>query len=91
MLYFIRSYIIIGGRKMKTINSKSSNGLKWKVNNRTELSNEDISFIESFNPSVYHNDLTCKLWAYDEKLPSGKWLENISFNNSLTEAKALVL
>ena len=76
---------------MKTINSKVNSGLKWRVNNKTELSNEDISFIESFNPQIYHNDLTCKLWSFDEKLPSGKWLENISFNHSLTSAKALVL
>lgn len=76
---------------MKTINSNINKSLKWKVNNKSELSKKDISFIESLSINIYHNDLTCKLWAFDEKLPSGKWLENISFNNELTEVKALVL
>lgn len=76
---------------MIKLNSKINPNLKWSINNKTELIQEDISFIESFNPPIYHNDLTCKLWAFDEKLPSGKWLENISFNHALTEAKALVL
>lgn len=75
---------------MKTIQSKISENLKWKINT-SELSEDEITFIEQFNPCIYHNDLTCKLWSFDEKLPTGRWLENITFNNELTLVKALIL
>ena len=73
------------------IKSKTSN-VTWnvKVNNKS-LSKEDISFIEKFNPVIYHNDADCNLWVFDTKLPSGRWLENIKFNNEITEAKGLIL
>lgn len=63
----------------------------WKINNKSKLNQQDINFIKQFNPCIYHNDLTSKLWTFDIKLPSGKWLENITFNNELTMAKALIL
>jgi hypothetical protein len=71
--------------------SNIKNNLTWNISNKSELKEEDKIFIENFYPQIYHNDLTCKLWSFDEKLPSGKWLENIVFNNELTNAKALVL
>ncbi|HCQ5967490.1 TPA: hypothetical protein ACVT6Z_001439 [Clostridioides difficile] len=71
------------------INSKISN-VVWNIETR-ELNKHDILFIENFNPPIYHNDIDCYLWSFDEKLPSGAWLENIRFNNEITEAKALVL
>lgn len=75
---------------MKTIQSNINENLKWKINT-IKLSEDEIAFIEQFNPIVYHNDLTCKLWVFDTKLPTGRWIENIEFNNELTVAKALVL
>lgn len=72
------------------IKSKIAN-VVWSIDTKVKLAQEDISFIENLNPIIYHNDQTCKLWAFDEKLPSGKWLENIFFNNEITIAKALIL
>lgn len=71
------------------INSKISN-VVWNIETR-ELNKHDILFIENFNPQIYHNNVDCYLWSFDEKLPSGAWLENIRFNNEITKAKALVL
>lgn len=71
------------------INSKISD-VVWNIRAK-ELNKQDILFIENFNPTIYHNDVECYLWAFDEKLPSGAWLENIRFNNEITEAKALIL
>lgn len=75
---------------MKTIKSKVCD-MKWKINNKEILSQQDIEYIENFVCNIYHNDIECYLWAFDTKLPSGKWLENIRFNNAITEGKALVL
>lgn len=72
------------------INSKISN-VVWNIDTKRELNKIDIEFIENFNPTIYHNDLTSKLWIYDEKLPSGLWLENVIFNNEITESKGLIL
>lgn len=66
------------------------NGLIWNIKTNN-LSDEDIQFIENYNPTIYHNDTTCKLWAFDDKLPSGRWLENMIFNNEITECNALIL
>lgn len=72
------------------INSKVCD-VVWNIETNTSLNKDDIYFIENFNPTIYHNDQTCKLWCFDEKLPSGLWLENITFNNEITVAKALIL
>ncbi|HFG9757614.1 TPA: hypothetical protein ACGI56_000252 [Clostridioides difficile] len=71
------------------INSKISN-VVWNIETK-ELNKHDIFFIENFNPLIYHNDIDCYMWSFDEQLPSGLWLENIRFNNKITEAKAIVL
>ena len=73
-----------------TIKSKVCE-MKWKVNNKEVLSKQDIEFIETLVCNIFYNDIECYLWSFDTKLPSGKWLENIRFNNAITEAKALVL
>ena len=68
------------------------NDVVWNIEvNNNNLNNEDINFIENFNPTIYHNDIDCKLWVFDTKLPSGRYLENIVFNNEITEAKGLIL
>lgn len=64
----------------------------WNLEvSNNSLSNKDINFIENFNPTIYHNDIDCTLWVFDTKLPSGRYLENIFFNNEITEAKALII
>lgn len=63
---------------------------KWNIATN-ELSEQDIEFIKTFNPRIYWNDMDCYNWCFDEKLPSGRFLENIRPNNSLTEIKAVVL
>mgnify|MGYP003593356811 CR=1 FL=1 len=69
------------------------NKTKWNITIKSDndLSEEDKGFIQNYASSIYHNDITCKLWMFDTKLPSGRWLENISLNNELTVAKALVM
>ncbi len=67
-------------------------GIKWIVTVKDEeLSKEDESFIRSYAPLLFWNDLEGFPWCYDTKLPSGRWLENIRPNNALTEVKALIL
>lgn len=63
----------------------------WNLKVNRALSNEDVDFIENFNPTIYHNDIDCTLWVFDTKLPSGRYLENVKFNNEITEAKGLIL
>lgn len=63
----------------------------WNIKVNNNLSIDDIEFIENFNPTIYHNDIDCTLWVFDTMLPSGRYLENIFFNNEITVAKAIVL
>ena len=62
----------------------------WNIDAEKELEEMDVNFIKNFNPTIYHNDVGCYLWAFDEKLPSGRWLENIRFDNALKTATALI-
>ena len=56
----------------------------WNIEvSNNSLSNEDINFIENFNPTIYHNDIDCTLWVFDTELPSGRYLENIFFKKSV--------
>ena len=43
-----------------------------------EIMKEENEFIANYNPVIYCNDLTGESWCYDTKLPSGRWLENIT-------------
>lgn len=63
----------------------------WNIDTEKEPEEKDVDFIKKFLPAIYHNDIECYLWAFDEKLPSGRWLENIRFSNDLTTATALIL
>lgn len=76
---------------MKKIISKANPRISWFINNKRDLTDEEVAFIELLDLQIYHNDLTSKLWAFDTEMPSSAWLENIEFNNELTKAKALVL
>lgn len=55
-----------------------------------EIDEEDRKFIENFNPRIYHNDLTGKLWIFDTKLPSGKWIEAYHITNELDHIDAII-
>lgn len=73
---------------LNVCNTKS--GIEWNIDATKELSAEELDFIRAFSPAIYHNDLECYLWAFDTKLPSGRWLENIRFSNDLKTATALI-
>lgn len=73
-----------------TLDSKSREEMVWDITAKKELSADEREFIESFAPIIYHNDLECYLWAFDVQMPSGRWLENIRFENDLKTAKALI-
>ena len=53
---------------------------------------EDIDFIASFDPVIFCNDHTGVNWVFDTKLPSGRWLENITvqMNNGRCIFKASI-
>ena len=68
----------------------TASGIVWNIDARKELSAEDLNFIRNFSPAIYHNDIECYLWAFDTKLPSGRWLECIRFSNDLKTATALI-
>jgi len=74
---------------MANIRSEINPELTWKIK-AAGLTTEEITFIKTFNPSVFCNDLTGSLWAFDTKMPSGRWLENISLSNDLRNATAAV-
>lgn len=64
-------------------------GIRFTIENHgAELSEADRSDIASFEDSISHNDLTCKLTMWDRQLPSGRWLENIKLSNDLHTARA---
>ena len=63
----------------------------WNIDAKKELEEKDVDFIKNFSPAIYHNDVDCYLWAFDEKLPSGRWLENIRFDGAITTETALVI
>jgi len=65
-------------------------GVSWDIDAGDTLTIEDHRFIQDFFPPLYCNDLTGELWAFDTKLPSGKWLENIRFTNDLHQASAYI-
>lgn len=68
--------------------AKTDSTFMWKIKNECPIQENDRAFIEAFNPTVYYNDLECYVWAFDEKLPSGAWLENIRFSGDMRTATA---
>lgn len=65
-------------------------GIDWEVDAEKELSADEHEFIKNFYPAIYHNDIECYLWAFDAKMPGGRWLENIRFSNNLKKATAYI-
>lgn len=80
----MKSYTVITSKETVT-------GLNWVIDAKTPLSEEDRDFIKNFSPSIYWANIDCCYWAYDKKLPSGRYLENMSFSEDLETIKALVL
>jgi hypothetical protein len=72
------------------IHSTVIHGCTWTIYHDKKLCPEDAHFIASFDPAIFHNELECYLWAFDEKLPSGAWLEHIRFDNDLRSCTAFV-
>lgn len=77
--------------KMKTVKIEHVGGSIFYLQVGADLSEEDTQFIREFNQPIYCNDLTGKLWSFDTKLPSGRWLENIEPSNDLETVNAIVL
>ena len=52
---------------------------------------EDRKFVSEYIPAIYFNDLTAKYWAFDFRLPGGRWIENITLqqNNGIIKLIAL--
>lgn len=73
--------------KIKSINNETT----WIIDTKKELTEEEKNHISKLNPQIYHNDLTGRLWSFDTKILNDKWLENITYNNELTEAKAIII
>ena len=57
----------------------SKTEITWTIKTQNALSQEDWSFIKQYDPIIYWSDTDCKYWAFDTKLPSGRWLENMQF------------
>ena len=80
----MKSYTVITSKETAT-------ELNWVIDAKAPLSAEDKEFIKAFDPVVYWSDANCYHWAFDEKLPSGRWLENMKFTEDLKTVKALIL
>ena len=63
---------------LQVVKSIACPGVTWVINSTDELDKNDIEFISNYSPKVYWHDIECKHWCFDRKLPSGKWLENIT-------------
>ena len=70
--------------------SDTKTGIEWEIDTEKELSTEEHEFLKTFCPGIYHNDIECYLWAFDTKMPSGRWLENIRFSSDLKTATAYI-
>ena len=65
--------------------------MKIRINlHGAELSDPDRAFVQTFHGTIYHNDLECYHWMFDQKMPSGRWLENIRPANDMRTATAYV-
>ena len=65
------------------LKSQKVERLKYFIEIGSELSDEDIKFIATWNPVIYWNDIDAAYWAFDCKLPSGRWIEHIKYDGNL--------
>ena len=80
----MKNYTVITSKETCT-------GMNLVIDAKSKLSEDDRDFIEILSQVVFFNDVSCYHWAYDTKLPSGRWLENMNFSEDLKTIKALVL
>lgn len=80
----MKNYTVITSKETCT-------GMNWVIDTKTPLSEADRDFLIEFDPPIFFNDINCFYWSYDKKLPSGRYLENMSFSEDLKTIKALVL
>lgn len=45
-----------------------------------EMAVKDAEFLRNFDPVIYWNDVGCYYWGFDQRLPSGRWITNITLN-----------
>lgn len=70
---------------------KHMSGIKFTITIYGDpLSPEDEQFIKTFNDPIYFNERECYHWMFDQRMPSGRFLENITLTNALRNAKAKV-
>ncbi|MCM1008664.1 MAG: hypothetical protein NC485_12225 [Ruminococcus flavefaciens] len=89
-------------KRIITLTAKTTDGAKITINaylynggyndNNKRKIKQAVEEIKQtiFQQDIFHNDLTCKLWCYDYKLPCGIWCENASFKNNLKSVKCLI-
>ena len=62
---------------------------KYIVNMGAELLTDEIKeYLFNFNPTLYHNDIDCYYWFFDQKINNaGVWIEsrNIDLTNDKIE------
>lgn len=80
----MKNYTVITSKETCT-------GMNWVIDTKTPLSEADRDFLIEFDLPIFFNDINCFYWSYDKKLPSGRYLENMSFSEDLKTIKALVL
>lgn len=78
--------------KDKMIKTKVNHtgGITVEISSNKPLEKNDLEYIQNLNSTIYWSDDLLKNYIFDQKLPSGAWLENCNFNNDLTEAQALI-
>ena len=65
--------------------------IRFTIQSNKELDNETREQIQAQNFIIYWDNKACEHYSLDTKLANGLWLENITFNNDLTKAEALIL
>lgn len=45
-----------------------------------EMAAKDSEFLKNFDPVIYWNDVDCYYWGFDQRLPSGRWITNITLD-----------
>ena len=54
------------------------------------LAESDLSFLKSHEFIIYWSDTDCHHWSFDVELPSGRWIENIRWEDGLKRVRAYV-
>lgn len=80
----MKNYIVITSKETYT-------GLNWVIDAKSPLSEADRDFLIEFDPPIFFNEISCCHWSYDKELPSGRYLENMSFSEDLKTIKATIL